>query len=203
MNKSSFNTSKPVQENFDHTKMLRLRKIWNQCIVLFLIIPLVPVVTVGQNNPEKNNNQHISTLKSGTTTAYHFREGDLIRQSGISTIYVIEKGMLRGIPDLKTFNAKGYSWRAIKEISANEMRLIPVGKPIPSTNFPSAHRYNDGELVRQIGTPAVYVIDKGVRHIIPNLKTFNAKGYSWGAIKEISANEMRLITEGPQIPSVK
>ena len=67
----------------------------------------------------------------------------------------------------------------------------------------AAHRFANGELIRQSGTDPIYIIENGVRRWIPNPETFNAKGYSWGAVKDISAEEMRSVPEGPPLPSVK
>lgn len=59
-------------------------------------------------------------------------DGELIRQSGTQPIYVIEKGIRRWIPDMETFNARGYSLGAVKDISFQEIRSVPVGQPISS-----------------------------------------------------------------------
>ena len=191
-----------VKKNFDPAKVLQHRRLCNLCMYLFVIMPLFPVVVVGQNNQERHNGQQISAVKSNTPPGHHFSEGELIRQSGTPAIYVIEKGTRRLIPDLKTFNARSYSWKAIKEVSAKEMLSISEGKQIPSTGTVPSHRLSDGELIRQSGTPAIYVIERGKRRLIPNLKTFNARKYSWEAIKNFSGNEMLGIPEGPPIPSV-
>jgi hypothetical protein len=74
---------------------------------------------------------------------------------------------------------------------------------ISASTASSSHRFADGELIRQSGTDPVYLVEKGLRRWIPNPKTFEARGFSWGAIKDISAEEMRSVPEGPPIPSVE
>jgi len=203
MSKFTDKKTKMVEKDFDPVKVLQTKRLYTLCSYLLLIMPLAPLVAVAQNNPETRSGQPISSAKNGDAPTHHYSDGELIRQRGTPTIYVIEKGIRHVIPDPKTFNARGYSWGAIKDVSANEMRIIPEGKQIPSTFATTTRHFSDGELIRQSGTPAIYVIERGMRRLIPNLKTFKARGYVWGAIKDISFNEMHLITEGQQIPSVK
>lgn len=163
-----------------------------------------PMAIGAQNEHGKQDGQPI-LLKAGGMSNHHFRDGELIRQRGTTSVYVIERGLRHGIPDPKTFNARDYTSEAIKNISAEEMSSIPKGQPIPSVTLAGTpkNRFHDGELIRQKGGSSIYVIERGLRRGIPDLKTFKVRGYSWGAVKDISIDEMSFIPKGPTIPSVK
>jgi hypothetical protein len=125
--------------------------------------------------------QPIPSVESGGASTHRFADGELIRQSGTQAIYVIEKGIRRLIPDPETFNARGYSWGAVKDISSEEIRSVPEGQPIPSVKSggASTHRFADGELIRQSGTQAIYVTEKGIRRLIPDPETLVLQTSPW------------------------
>lgn len=58
-------------------------------------------------------------------------------------------------------------------------------------------------LVMVIGTATVYYVENGVRHVFPDIETFELLGFKWNQIREISAVEMAHIPEGPPVPSRK
>ena len=151
--------------------------------------------------PHQRETSASITLKPGKLPR-RLANGALIRQRGNQAVYVIENGERRLIPNPETFNARGYSWGAVKEIGPEEMGSVPEGRAIPSA-LNSTRRFADGALIRQRGTQAVYVIENGERRLIPNPETFNARGYTWGAVKEVSPEEMGSVPAGRAIPSVK
>ena len=156
--------------------------------------------------PNQSETSASVTLKLAKMSTFnstpHFADGALIRQKETQAVYVIENGRRRLIPDPGTFIARGYSWGAIKVISPEEMSSVPEDQAVSSVKD-SPPRFADGALIRQGGTQAVYVIEKGRRRLIPDPETFNARGHSWGAIKVLSPEEMSSVPEGQAIPSVR
>ncbi|MBZ5523583.1 MAG: hypothetical protein LAP21_15220 [Acidobacteriia bacterium] len=61
--------------------------------------------------------------------------------------------------------------------------------------------YPDGTLIKGSGDP-VSLISGGMRRWIPDPATFNAMGFSWGAIQTVSDAVYNSIPAGPQFPSV-
>lgn len=71
---------------------------------------------------------------------------------------------------------------------------------VASTAAPTAPVYPDGTLVKGSG-PAIYVVRGGQKLWIPDPPTFNALGYSWGAVQTIPDASLTAIPTGTQIPS--
>lgn len=65
--------------------------------------------------------------------------GDLVQGSGPS-VYIIEGGAKRHIPDGETFTARGYNWGLIKKIADEQLNSIPTGAPLPSVKAPQQPR---------------------------------------------------------------
>jgi len=58
----------------------------------------------------------------------------LIRKQGTATVYFIEKGKKRTIPDRDTFLALGFEWEDVHDLSAGAFNSIPTGSAIPSVS---------------------------------------------------------------------
>ncbi|MFT3970516.1 MAG: hypothetical protein QM695_09605 [Micropruina sp.] len=61
---------------------------------------------------------------------------------------------------------------------------------------------SDGQLVKMLTRPEVYVVQGGQRHWIPDPPTLFASGYDWSAVETISSSVMGTIPLGDPIPSV-
>jgi hypothetical protein len=123
-----------------------------------------------------------------------FKEGTLIRGS-LPAVYVISGNMRRLIPDEATFNASGYKWENVRTISDRALNAIPE-LPLPSTNVV----FKDGTLLKG-SRAAIYVISSGRRRLIPNGQTFDALGYRWENVQQISDSQLEGIPEMPPLPS--
>jgi len=89
-------------------------------------------------------------------------EGDLIRALGDDKVYIIKDGKRVWIPTRESFNALGYSWDEIKEVSQGV-----IGAKLQAN------------LIRIIGKQEVYAI-KGARRLhIPSAEAFVNEGYKW------------------------
>ncbi|MCB9279244.1 MAG: hypothetical protein H6562_10035 [Lewinellaceae bacterium] len=128
-----------------------------------------------------------------TNDIREFAENDLIRQQQTSAIYILKNGKRRHIPDPTTFNVLGLAWGSVKEVSAAEMNSVAEGPVIPSRL--------DDNLYRAENTAAVFAIKNRQRRYIPDPPTLNNLGYTWGNIKNISAEDLNQIPQGTDFPS--
>ena len=139
-------------KNCNTKRALHSKRAYSLSLILFMMMSFSPMAMGGQNDHGKPE-----LSRAGGMSSHHFHDGELLRQKGTPSIYVIERGVRRGIPDPKTFNARDYAWEAVKYISAEEMNSIPKGQPIPSVTTGGAptRRFHDGELIRQKGAPSI------------------------------------------------
>lgn len=126
-------------------------------------------------------------------------EGDLIRAVNDPAVYVVQGGKRRWIPDPETLTSQ-WSWDQVQVLSADVVNSIPLGDPIPTVlqvPIPA-----DGTL---IASPdgAVFVMEGGKRRHIPDPPTFEAMGFKWGDIRQISSQEMNAIPLGDPLPPVR
>jgi surface antigen len=77
-----------------------------------------------------------------------------------------------------------------------------VGAP-PPTHAPAPRSWPEGALLRAQGDNRVYVIESGRRRWIPDEATMRARGYSFGAVQEISRSALDAIPEGSPLPRVQ
>ncbi|AGY57335.1 S-layer homology domain-containing protein [Gloeobacter kilaueensis] len=122
-----------------------------------------------------------------------FLEGKLVRGSS-STIYKVENGRRRAIPNPQTLQALGYSFDQVVKLPDNQLNTIPLGQPVPSQPF-----FADGALVRGSG-PTIYQIENGRRRAIPDPQTLQALGYNFNQVKKISDSQLNAIPLGAPVP---
>ncbi len=125
-----------------------------------------------------------------------FPEGTLIKGTG-PAVYIINGGSRRLIPDEPTFNVLNYKWEKIQTLSDRELNSISELPQIPSKLISTL---KDGSLIKGSG-PAIYVINFGRRRLIPNEATFNALGYKWEKIQNVSDQQLSAIPELSPLPA--
>jgi hypothetical protein len=127
--------------------------------------------------------------------AKSFPEGSLIRLYGQDAIYVIQHGRKHHIPDADTFNVLGYRWDQVRDVNEYLFDSVPMGAPIPSTLL------SEGGLIRLYGEDAVYVIQRGRKHHIPDADTLNVLGYRWDQVRDVNEYLFDSVPTGAPIPS--
>jgi len=100
--------------------------------------------------------------------------GALLRNDKTGGVYYVENSQKHPIWSKEILKTH-YPNKKIIETDAVELDKIKDGGPI---------KFNDGELVKAIGHPAVYVISNGQRRPIQSGKIFEELGYSWDNIIE-------------------
>ena len=103
-------------------------------------------------------------------------ETELLRAVGSHKVYRIENGKKRWIKTAGEFNAAGYKWKDIKDISSEDL----------------ASYQNEvlSELLRAVGDYKVYKLKGGKKHWIRTAEEFNAAGYNWENVEEVAAEDL-------------
>jgi hypothetical protein len=62
--------------------------------------------------------------------AYKLHDGELVKASDSSVVYVVEGGALRPIPSEDVFESVGWNWKNIVTVPAKVIAIHPVGDPV-------------------------------------------------------------------------
>ena len=99
----------------------------------------------------------------------------LYRLDGSPRVYVIKNKKRHWIQTPKEFSAAGYNWGKVKVVSAETLEEYSDDGETSTT-----------ELLRAVGSHKVYKINNGKRRWIETAGEFNAAGYKWKDIKDVS-----------------
>jgi hypothetical protein len=114
-----------------------------------------------------------------------------ILRSPAGTVYVMEGGLKRAVPNIATFEALGLRWAEVDQMPASVVAAIPTGQPLPDV-------LADGNLLK--GSDAtVYVMENGFRRVITSASVFTACGYSWEAVSVITDARLSKVPLGPDV----
>ncbi|AFY70274.1 hypothetical protein Pse7367_2001 [Thalassoporum mexicanum PCC 7367] len=144
--------------------------------------------------PELNPSEDIQDISE--IGEVNYADGSLLKGDS-AAVYLISGRQRRLVPNAFTFEALGYKWEDVIQISDRELAQIPLSLPLASKVEP---RFKDGTLIKG-SAPAVYVIHSGRKRLIPNQKTFEALGYQWQEILVIEDAELDAIADLPPLPS--
>ena len=103
-------------------------------------------------------------------------------------------GMLTWVRTLEEFNAAGYKWTDVQEISGPEFAQLKI----------SSSSATSAMLFRKANDPKVYVQSgDGTLTWVRTLEEFNAAGYNWSDVKMISGSEFAQMRVGGNVKVVK
>ncbi|HEX6501968.1 MAG TPA: hypothetical protein VF011_01885 [Terriglobales bacterium] len=97
----------------------------------------------------------------------------------------------RPFPDTQTFNYMGLDANSVQTIPIIAFLSIPAGPPFPSRT--------DWTVLQGSG-PAIYLMNNGQRHLIPDPPTFNALGLTSDAVESVADADLNSIPLGTPIP---
>ncbi len=80
--------------------------------------------------------------------------------------------------------------------------IPPTTGPTPYQPQPQSSFFPDGTLIKGSG-PDIYLIQNGVRRLIPDMETFNAMGLNWNSIINVDDQRLANIPLGVPIPLKK
>jgi len=115
-----------------------------------------------------------------------YPEGTLIRRKGYPVVYKIENGTKKRFTSLALFEATKSNWQNVLDLSKEEFLAYPDGGIL---------KYPEGTLLKQNGDDKIYAIKNGNAEWIESLEEFEAAGYKWSDILEISPEEMNLYVD--------
>jgi hypothetical protein len=98
------------------------------------------------------------------------KDGFLFREDGSQAVHVVQGGTRYLIPTPQEFTGLGYQWHNVE--------VVPPGSMAHLRNKPA-----DRALVKERGTPTVYVIEAGKKRPITSEEAFHRSGYQWSDVK--------------------
>ena len=104
-------------------------------------------------------------IQETSAAQVYLPKADLVRGSGYK-VYVLENGVRRWIPDIKTFEYFKYNWKSIKTISDDLLSSY-----LEADNLKRYRPYPEGSLVKGSG-PKVYLIELGTPPWLPFFYAF-------------------------------
>lgn len=107
----------------------------------------------------------------------------LIRIKNRSTVYLVEDGVKQPIPSPEVLASQGMTFNDVEVIEQDEADTYADGEAIC---------YADGSIVREEGTPEVYVIADGEKKHIQDPTSFTDLGYSWNNIVNVKPGVLGL-----------
>ena len=113
--------------------------------------------------------------------------GTRVRSPGTATVYLIDNGFRRAVPNVAAYEALFRDWECIVEDL--DIDAIRMGDPLGDS----------AELVRLSGDPAVYFVDGATRRHVANPQVMDRFRFAWERVREVSSEELRRWPEGPKL----
>ena len=98
----------------------------------------------------------------------------LYRMPNSPRVYVIKNKKRHWVRTAEEFERNNYKWDEVQEISAELLEEFPEAEALIT------------ELLRAVDSHKVYIIENGKRRWIETAGEFNAAGYKWKDIKDVS-----------------
>jgi hypothetical protein len=113
--------------------------------------------------------------------------GSRLRAPGQATVYLIDKGFRRAVPNVPVYEALFRDWDCI--IDDIDPETIRLGDPLGDAS----------SLVRLAGQPAVYFLDGTTRRHVASPQVMDKYRFAWERVREVTADEMNKWPEGPKL----
>jgi hypothetical protein len=126
-------------------------------------------------------------------------EGDLIKSPDDPTIFLVQGGVRRRLPDEANLLARG-SWDWVSTLPTADVEAIPLGPDLPTALVPLPEGVAEGDLIKGSDTPEVFLVTGGERRWIPDETTLLSR-WSWDQVKVVPDATMAGIPPGPDLPS--
>lgn len=122
-------------------------------------------------------------------SATEFPQGALFKEQETNSLWYVEAGTKRQIPHV-AFLKLYFPGMNIKASTAKKLAAYKTGEP---------YRFRDGELVRGVKKPAVYVVENGVLRPIPSADVFETMGWSWKNVVVVADDVISSYTIGDPV----
>jgi len=121
------------------------------------------------------NNKLTNSPSSGPTVTK-------LAKGSIATVYLMDQGKKKPLPDMNTFNAWGFKTADIRTYSDTLINSISTGSNVTD--------------LAKGSSATVYLMDQGKKRAFSDADTFNAWGYSWNDIRTYSDTLINSIPSG-------
>lgn len=128
-----------------------------------------------------------STSSSSSTLLPQHPNGALIKAKDGNSVYLLENGSKRPIANPSVFEARGYKWNEVIEISRAELNSYSTGNGIST--------YPDGYLLAG-SDGKVYAISDGAKRYITGPSVFAGLGFSFLDVINVSSVQLALYSDG-------
>jgi len=125
-----------------------------------------------------SENEHELYL-AGTIKRYP--DNTLAIASGDATVFCLKENKRQGFCSAELFENLGFKWEDILEVSSDELALYSDGGEM---------KYSDGYVLRQVDSPAVYVIENGKKREFGSAEEFLNEGHKWDDVLVLNTNEL-------------
>lgn len=141
------------------------------------------IITAGATELDDYTEGEVITVSSAYLT------GALLQDKKTGGVYWYTNGIKYPIWD-SAFLKTRFKNRRIIPVASTDLATYTTGDPL---------RLNDGDLVRSTTSPAVYVIENGVKRPFDSADTFLKLGYKWGNVMTFSQRILDLHIDGPVV----
>jgi len=119
-----------------------------------------------------------------------YPDGTLARASDSPAVYLIKNAQKHEFVSEQSFVKLGYKKSSVKIIDAQELVLYPSGSIVA---------YSDGTLIKSIGAPTVFLVEKGMARPFLSGETFENLKYKWSQILSVTSQELSYYPQGEPV----
>ena len=109
-----------------------------------------------------------------------YSEGDLLKEAGDPTVYVVKNDTKHPILNGSVFEALGFAWEDIVEVE--DLSGYRTGGVVGY----DVVALSDGDLIKGTDNPRVYLLEQGKKRPIADERTFINRGFAWSDIIEVA-----------------
>ena len=113
--------------------------------------------------------------------------GSRLRAPGQATVYLIDKGFRRAVPNVPTYEALFRDWDCI--IEDIDPETIRLGDPLEDS----------ASLIRLACHPEVYFVDGTTRRHVASTQVMDKYRFAWERVHEVTVDEMMKWPEGTKL----
>lgn len=125
----------------------------------------------------------------------NFSNGSLLRSGVTGKVYVIIDNVIRYIGSPEVFSFYGYDWGNVIDVSEDEINAYEDGGELTIV----ASSISDGDIVKGVGSTAVYLIEGDSKRPFLSERAFLGNGYQWDQVLSVNASALNEFTEGSPV----
>lgn len=132
-------------------------------------------------------------------------DGAFLKSANSSSVYLIERGFKRPIPDGSTFEAFNYDWTNVITVNEAELDCYPTGAPLPLPMSLERVIKRAGVDANGKPYPKVYLVkgDDEIRRWIRSDKVAEDLGIDLlTGVEEVSESELNSYNDGPDVTTI-